>query len=361
MMSKVQPSDPQNGKRRVLIVDDSALVRQVLGLILSRHPMLEVVGTAKDPYEARERIKDLQPDVLTLDVEMPRMDGITFLSKLMKAHPMPVVMLSSLTEKGTAIALDAMALGAVEVIGKPAVDQALGLEAMGAEIAEAVYCASWARILGVRPKAAPTLRPSLASLAARAQAGRSLIAIGSSTGGTEALRQLFTDLPGDLPPIAVVQHMLPGFIGAFAERMDRESEAQVKVAADGEQLRPGSIYLAPSDAHLEVERRGGALCARIQPGERVSRHIPSVDVLFHSVAQACGAHALGIILTGMGEDGARGLLGMRQKGAHTLGQDEASCVVYGMPRSAFLRGAVAEQVPLSAVPRHIMDWCSRLS
>jgi two-component system chemotaxis response regulator CheB len=361
MSSSGHATDPHAGKRRVLIVDDSALVRQILSLILSRHPNLEVVGTAKDPYEARERIKDLQPDVLTLDVEMPRMDGITFLSKLMKAHPMPVVMLSSLTEKGTAIALDAMALGAVEVIGKPAVDQAVGLEAMGAQIAEAVYSASWARILGVRPKATTAVRPTLASLAARAQAGRALIAIGSSTGGTEALRQVFADLPGNLPPIAVVQHMLPGFIGAFAERMDRESEPRIKVAEEGEQLRQGSIYLAPSDAHLVVQRHGGALRASIQPGERVSRHLPSVDILFQSTADACGAHAMGIILTGMGEDGARGLLSMRQKGAHTVGQDEASCVVYGMPRSAFLRGAVVEQAPLSAIPRHIMAWCERLS
>lgn len=361
MTARTHGADPHPGKRRVLIVDDSALVRQVLGMILSRHPMLEVVGTAKDPYEARERIKELQPDVLTLDVEMPRMDGITFLGKLMKAHPMPVVMLSSLTDKGTGIALDAMALGAVEVIGKPAVDQAVGLEAMGAEIAEAVYSASWARILGVRPRPAATVRPSLASLAARAQAGRTLIAMGSSTGGTEALRQVFADLPGDLPPIAVVQHMLPGFIGAFADRLNREAQPQVKVAEDGEQLRQGSIYLAPSDAHLAVDRKGGGLCARLQPGERVSRHIPSVDVLFESVAQACGAHAMGVILTGMGEDGARGLLTMRQKGAHTVGQDEASCVVYGMPRSAFLRGAVVEQASLSTIPRHIVAWYEQLA
>jgi two-component system chemotaxis response regulator CheB len=361
MIPSSHATDPQAGKRRVLIVDDSALVRQVLGMILSRHPMLEVVGTAKDPYEARERIKDLQPDVLTLDVEMPRMDGITFLGKLMKAHPMPVVMLSSLTDKGTAIALDAMALGAVEVIGKPAVDQAVGLEAMGAEIAEAVYSASWARILGVRPKPAATVRPTLASLAARAQASRALIAIGSSTGGTEALRQVFAELPGDLPPIVVVQHMLPGFIGAFADRLDREAEPSIKVAADGEQLRPGTIYLAPSDAHLAVQRKAGGLLAQLQPGERVSRHIPSVDVLFQSVAEACGTHALGIILTGMGEDGARGLLSMRQKGAHTVGQDEASCVVYGMPRSAFLRGAVVEQAALPTIPHHILDWCQRLT
>jgi two-component system chemotaxis response regulator CheB len=361
MIPNGHPSDPHTGKRRVLIVDDSALVRQVLTIILSRHPMLEVVGIAKDPYEARERIKELQPDVLTLDVEMPRMDGITFLGKLMKAHPMPVVMLSSLTDKGTAIALDAMALGAVEVIGKPAVDQAVGLESMGAEIADAVYSASWARILGERPRPTAPVRPTLASLAARAQAGRAFIAVGSSTGGTEALRQVFAELPGNLPPIAVVQHMLPGFIGAFAERLNREAAPEIKVAEDGELLRQGHIYLAPSDAHLAVERQGGGLCARIQPGERVSRHLPSVDVLFQSTAESCGAHALGVILTGMGEDGARGLLSMRQKGAHTLGQDEASCVVYGMPRSAFLRGAVVEQASLAAMASHIVDWCTRLN
>ncbi|WLT30331.1 chemotaxis response regulator protein-glutamate methylesterase [Geothrix sp. PMB-07] len=345
-------------KRRVLVVDDSALVRQVLVSILSRHPLLDVVGTAKDPYDARERIKELDPDVLTLDVEMPRMDGLTFLGKLMKAHPMPAVMLSSLTAKGTATALDALDLGAVDVIGKPAMNQASGLEAMGTEIAETVYAASLARVAGRR---APTPLPhaSLAPLAQRAKAGRALIAIGSSTGGTEALRQIFEAIPENLPPIAVVQHMLPGFTAAFAERLDRSCRARVKVAEDGEALKPGTVYLAPNEAHLTVGRHSVGLVAMLEVGDRVSRHLPSVDVLFQSAAEACGHHALGVILTGMGDDGARGLLQMRQKGARTLGQDEATCVVYGMPRAAFLRGAVEEQAPLHTIAGRLVAWCER--
>ena len=345
-------------KKRVLIVDDSALVRQVLKNILTRHPNLEVVGIAKDPYEARERVRELNPDVLTLDVEMPRMDGITFLSKLMKAHPMPVVMLSSLTAKGTSTALDALDLGAIDVIGKPALDQATGLEAMGTEIAETVYAASLAHVSGRRAPAHDA-STALAPLAQRAKAGRALIAIGSSTGGTEALRQVFEAIPENLPPIVVVQHMLPGFTAAFAERLNRSSRARVKVAQEGETLKPGTVYLAPNDIHLTVARGGAGMVAVLEGQERVSRHLPSVDVLFHSVAEACGSHAMGVILTGMGEDGARGLLQMRQKGARTLGQDEASCVVYGMPRVAYLRGAVEEQAPLGAIPGHLVAWCGR--
>jgi two-component system chemotaxis response regulator CheB len=345
-------------RRRVLIVDDSALVRQVLAAILARHPGLEVVGAARDPYDAREKIKALDPDVLTLDVEMPRMDGLTFLGKLMKGHPMPAVMLSSLTDRGTATALDALALGAVDVIGKPTLDQVAGLEAMGAQIAEAVYAASLAQVRPVPPApvAAPAPPAASEAPAPRPRNGRSLIALGSSTGGTEALRRIFEAIPGDLPPIAVVQHMLPGFMPAFAERLDRTSAAAVKVAEDGEPLRPGAVYLAPSDCHLAVVRRGAGLAAQLRAGERVSRHLPSVDVLFQSVAEACGPHALGAILTGMGEDGARGLLQMRQKGARTLGQDEATCVVYGMPRAAWARGAVEAQVSLPDLPRHLAEW-----
>jgi len=345
-------------KKRVLIVDDSALVRQVLSNILAGHPNLEVVGIAKDPYEARERVRDLNPDVLTLDVEMPRMDGITFLSKLMKAHPMPVVMLSSLTAKGTSTALDALDLGAIDVIGKPTMDQATGLQAMGTEIAETVYAAALAHVSGRRAPAQDAAT-ALAPLAQRARAGRALIAIGSSTGGTEALRQVFEAIPENLPPVVVVQHMLPGFTAAFADRLNRTSRARVKVAQDGEALKPGTVYLAPNDIHLSVARNGGGMVAVLQGTERVSRHLPSVDVLFHSVAEHCGTHAMGVILTGMGEDGARGLLQMRQKGARTIGQDEATCVVYGMPRVAYLRGAVEEQVALADIPGHLVAWCGR--
>ncbi len=345
-------------RKRVLVVDDSALIRQVLSLILARHPGLEVVGTATDPYDAREKIKALHPDVLTLDVEMPRMDGITFLGKLAKAHPMPVVMVSSLTAKGTATALDALAMGAVDVIGKPEMDAVQGLEAMGAEIAETVYAAAQAMIRSRPPAPAPAQNlPSPPRLAA----GRQLIAIGASTGGTEALHEVFRSLPVGLPPIAVVQHMLPGFTEAFAARLDRTCPATIKVAEEGELLKPSTIYLAPSLRHLRVERRPSGLVARLSDAPPVCRHRPSATVLFESVAEACGAKALGIILTGMGDDGAEGLFHLRETGALTLGQDEATCVVYGMPRVAWARGAVTEQRPLSAMPARMFQWCTEPS
>jgi len=344
-------------RKRVLVVDDSALIRQVLSLILSRHPGLEVVGTATDPYDAREKIKALAPDVLTLDVEMPRMDGLTFLAKLRKAHPMPVVMVSSLTAKGTATALDALALGAVDVIGKPEMDPVQGLEAMAAEIAETVYAAAQAH-LQAPAEGAPVVQATTPPRAPRPAAGRQLVAIGSSTGGTEALREIFQALPAGLPPIAVVQHMLPGFTEAFAARLDRICQPTVKVVAQGEPLQRGTIYLAPSARHFQVERRPAGLVARLLDSEPVSRHRPSATVLFDSVASACGRKALGIILTGMGDDGAQGLLRLRQAGALTLGQDAATSVVYGMPRVAWSLGAVAHQAPLGAMPRRIHEWCS---
>ncbi len=340
------------GRKKVLVVDDSPLIRRVLTLVLQRHPGLEVVGTAGDPYEAREQIRALAPDVLTLDVEMPRMDGLTFLGKLRKAHPIPVVMVSSLTAKGTATALDALAMGAVDVIGKPELDPLQGLEAMGSEIAEAVYAAAQASTRTPAPSPAPPAPPPLARIAP----GRQLIAIGASTGGTEALREVFQALPAGLPPIAVVQHMLPGFTEAFAARLDRLCAPKVKVADAGEPLQSGVIYLAPSGRHLRVERRPGGLQARLGDTSPVSRHRPSATVLFESAAEACRGKALGIILTGMGDDGAAGLLRMREAGAATLGQDEATCVVYGMPKVAFLLGAVDRQIPLDALPRHILAW-----
>lgn len=341
-------------RKRVLVVDDSALIRRVMSLILERHPGLEVVGTATDPYDAREKIKALAPDVLTLDVEMPRMDGLTFLGKLQKAHPLPVVMVSSLTAKGTATALDALALGAVDVIGKPEVDPLQGLEAMGPEIAEAVYAAAQAA-LPDRPGPPPAALPP-PQAPVRLVPGRQLIAIGSSTGGTEALREIFQALPAGMPPIAVVQHMLPGFTEAFAARLDRLCALRVKLAEEGESLQTGTIYLAPSGQHLQVERRPPGLVARLLDAPPVSRHRPSANVLFESAAEACRSKALGIILTGMGDDGAEGLLQMREAGAHTLGQDEASSVVYGMPKMAWLRGAVVQQAPLSALARLMLAW-----
>lgn len=355
-------------KRRVLVVDDSALVRQVLTELLNRHPNLEVVGHAADPYEAREQVIALSPDVLTLDVEMPRMDGLTFLGKLMKARPTPVVMVSSLTARGTATAMEALERGAVEVIGKPVSNLVQGLEAQGEAIAETVFAASFAKPRLAPAQSRPLAKDRLSADAVLPPTGRfrkgkgpALVAIGSSTGGTEALREIFEALPEGLPPVLVVQHMLPGFTTAFAERLDRLCTVRVKEAEHGEIPEPGTVYIAPSDTHLAVQAKGVGIALHLVEGPRVSRHLPSVDVLFRSVAQSSGPKALGIILTGMGDDGAAGLLEMRQAGAATLGQDEASCVVYGMPRMAHLKGAVEVQVPLQEMAEGIVRWAESLT
>ncbi len=338
-------------RRRVLVVDDSPALRRVLCGLLSAHPGLEVVGECGDPYEARERIRQLDPDVLTLDVEMPRMDGLTFLRKLMKAHPMPVVMLSSLTAAGTETALEALSIGAVDVVGKPRLSELQTLGPDGQDFAETVFAASFARV-GVRALPAPR-RPQAP---APRNPGRALIAVGASTGGTEALREVFEALPADLPPIAVVQHILPGFVDAFAQRLDRACALRVKVAAHGERAEPGNIYFAPSHVHLAVAGTPTRPTLELVEGDRVSRHLPSVDVLFRSAAMVCGPQACGVILTGMGSDGADGLFRMAQTGAETVGQDEATCVVYGMPKVAFQLGAVRTQLPLNAIPAHLARW-----
>jgi two-component system chemotaxis response regulator CheB len=343
-------------KRRVLIVDDSALVRQVMTRILSLHEGLEVVGTAVDPFDAREKIIALKPDVLTVDIEMPRMDGLTFLTKLMRAHPMPVVVVSSLTAKGTDTAMEALRLGAVEVVGKPGGASGFGLERQGEEIAEAVFEASFARVLRAAPAMEPqSSRPPVAP-ALDPRQGRRLICLGASTGGTEALRQVFEGLSGNLPPIGIVQHILSGFTAAYAQRLDQLGTVRVKEAVDGEWLEPGWAYLAPSDRHFRIQHgRDGRFRASVLPGERIRNHLPSVDALFESAAEA-GRHALGVLLTGMGDDGAQGLLAMRRQGAATLGQDEATSVVYGMPKAAWNLGAVQRQLPLAKVAAEIAAW-----
>lgn len=277
------------------------------------------------------------------------MDGLTFLSKLMKARPTPVVMISSLTAKGTEVALEALQLGAVDVVGKPVLNPTQGLERMGAELAETVYAASLAR---VRPPAPAPPPPPPRPAGAKPGA---CIAIGSSTGGTEALREIFQALPAGLPPIFVVQHMMPGFTGPFAERLDKLCAPTILEARGGELAQPGHIYIAPSDRHMRVHARAGRWTVEVFDGEKVNRHRPSADVLLASVAPA-GAKALGIILTGMGDDGAEGLLAMRQAGAHTFVQDEATCVVFGMPRVAWQKGAAEKQVPLHHIPDTILDW-----
>ncbi|MBO9559080.1 MAG: chemotaxis response regulator protein-glutamate methylesterase [Caulobacter sp.] len=337
-------------KIRVLVVDDSATMRGLITAALTRDPEIEVVGAAGDPFEARGMIKALNPDVVTLDIEMPNMNGIEFLEKIMRLRPMPVVMVSSLTQAGAEMTLRALELGAVDCVGKPTT--ATGTAEALQEVTEKVKAAARA---SVRTKA------DAAPAAARRQnylPSGDIVAIGSSTGGVEALLTILSQFPETCPPTVITQHMPATFTASFAARLDRASGAKVQEAADGALLEPGKVYVAPGGAtHLEVVRSAGLRC-RLVTGDPVSGHRPSVDVLFNSVAQAVGDKAVGAILTGMGRDGAQGLLAMRKAGAKTVGQDEASCVVYGMPRTAFELGAVEKQVALSSMGQTILDLAS---
>ncbi|CAA7625224.1 chemotaxis response regulator protein-glutamate methylesterase [Magnetospirillum sp. UT-4] len=345
----------QGSKIRVIVVDDSALMRQMLTTILSSDPGIEVVGTAPDPLVAREKIKALNPDVLTLDVEMPRMDGLAFLEKLMTLRPMPVVMVSSLTERGAEVTMKALELGAVDVFCKPSDIAEGGLMAHGRELIDKVKSAALARVrpLGDRPaSAAPRL-----SVTTIYKSTDRLVAIGSSTGGVEALRDIILALPADSPPIVVTQHIPPKFSASFAQRLDGLAAVRVKEAAEGERLVAGHVFIAPGDRHLAVRRSGAQLITHVYDGPLVTGHKPSVNVLFHSVAEACGAKAVGVILTGMGRDGAEGLLAMRQAGAATIGEDEGSCVVYGMPKAAYELGAVERELPLSRIADEVLRLC----
>ncbi len=337
---------------RVLVVDDSATMRGLITAALRRDQEIEVVGTAGDPIEARAAIKALNPDVLTLDIEMPNMNGLEFLEKIMRLRPMPVVMLSTLTLSGADATLQALELGAFDCVAKPA--NIASTPEVFDELIQKIKSASRS---SVRPRMTPS-----APTARRAgyRANGSLVAIGSSTGGVEALLSIIGRFPEGCPPTVITQHMPATFTKSFAARLDRACGARVEEAYDGAPLEPGHIYVAPGgSAHLEVVRAGGLRC-RLREGEPVSGHRPSVDVLFKSVADAAGAAALGVILTGMGRDGAQGLLAMRGVGARTLGQDEATCVVYGMPRAAFELGAVERQLPLPTLGEAILDQCSTL-
>ena len=335
---------------RVLVVDDSATMRGLITAALNRDPDIEVVGAAGDPFEARGMIKTLNPDVVTLDIEMPNMNGIEFLEKIMRLRPMPVVMVSSLTQAGAEMTLRALELGAVDCVGKPT--NATGTAEALAEVADKVKAAARA---SVRTKA--DAAPATARRLNYVPSG-DIVAIGSSTGGVEALLTILSQFPETGPPTVITQHMPATFTASFAARLDRASGARVQEAVDGALLEPGKVYVAPGGAtHLEVVRSGGLRCRLVQ-GDPVSGHRPSVDVLFNSVAQAVGDKAVGAILTGMGRDGAQGLLAMRKAGARTIGQDEQSCVVYGMPRTAFELGAVEKQVPLSSMGQTILDLAS---
>ena len=356
---------------RVILVDDSAIVRQVLQAQLSRQPGIEVVATAADPFAAREKILQLKPDCVVLDIEMPRMDGLTFLKKLMKFHPVPTIICSSITPKGCTLALECLEAGAFEVVSKPGGNFSVG--DVATRLAELIRAATHAPKQAIAPAAAtvPALtavnaltpaKPKVLPTAFRPGLSDRLIAIGTSTGGTEALREVLAALPIDVPPIVMVQHMPEGFTKAFADRLDRLCKVAVKEAEDGDALLPGRALLAPGNRHMRLVRDGAGAASkwivRVADGPRVLRHKPSVEVLFESCAQYAGKNAMGIIMTGMGNDGATGLLSMRKAGALTVGQDEPSCVVYGMPREAALCGAVQVVSPLDKIAKHIVDFTS---
>jgi two-component system chemotaxis response regulator CheB len=342
---------------KVLIVDDSALIREVLSRTLGRDGDIQVVGTAEDPIDARSKIKLLNPDVVTLDIEMPNMNGLAFLDKLMRLHPIPVVMVSTLTTKGASETLLALELGAVDFVAKPSADLSGGIEAFGANLREKVRAAAHSDVRGHAAAGKPAAPGPLKTAAGPAGA---LIAIGASTGGVEAIRVVLANMPVDCPPIVIAQHMPPGFTGRFAARLDELSDVHVIEAEDRMPLERGHAYVAPGDFHLRVERSSGQLKCRLSQDELTSGHRPSVDVLFESVAKSVGSMAVGAILTGMGRDGARGLKMMRDAGAYTIGQSASSALVYGMPRVAFEEGAVVEQAPVEAIALKLATALNRL-
>jgi two-component system chemotaxis response regulator CheB len=358
-------------KIRVLTVDDSALMRQVLTSLLSKDPGIEVVGTASDPYIAREKIKALHPDVLTLDVEMPKMDGLTFLEKLMRGHPMPVVMVSSLTEVGCQTTLRALELGAVDFITKPKIDLREGMEEVANDLIAKVKAAAAANVKGTG-SAKRCLPPSPLLEGGQAPAQRrepaptamikttdTIIAIGASAGGTEAVKDVLMALPPNAPPIVITQHMPEHFTRSWADRMNSLTRLSVKEAKDGDSVLPGHALVAPGNYHMTLVRSGARYSVRISQGEPVNRHRPSVDVMFDSIAQYAGINTVGVILTGMGGDGAKGMLKMKQAGAYTIAQDEASCVVFGMPREAIKLGGVDKVLPLTEIAAAIVAHVSK--
>jgi len=336
---------------RVLIVDDSATARAVLTEILQSDPSIEVIATASDAYVARDKIVELRPDVVCLDVEMPRMDGITFLKRLMHFMPMPVIMVSSLTQAGAKTTLDALEAGAVDFVPKPHSHIYDGKDEMREELITKVKIASKVKVVRRVMQ-----HPQEANTTSLAETTNKIVAIGASTGGTEALKDVLMGLPRNAPGTIIVQHMPANFTGPFAERLNTMCAMEVREARNGDSIIPGLVLIAPGDYHMVVRRSGARYYVEIGSGDKVSGHRPSADVLLNSVAKIAGANAIGVILTGMGGDGARGLLAMRNAGARTIGQDEASCIVYGMPKVAYELGAVEKQLPLHKIANGIIDF-----
>jgi two-component system, chemotaxis family, protein-glutamate methylesterase/glutaminase len=349
-----------SGKTRVIVVDDSALVRGLLSEIINRQPDMQCVGAASDPLVAREMIRSLDPDVITLDIEMPRMDGLDFLARLMRLRPMPVIMVSTLTERGAEATLRALELGAVEFVAKPKIGVADGLRQLGHDITDKIRTAAKARVTRHTGPTATAPGPTAARPAAPGAIGRlsteKIVFIGASTGGTEATREVLVNLPPDSPAVMITQHMPPGFTKSYAGRLNTLARIRVAEAVDGERVLPGHAYIAPGGLHLSVERSGANYIARVREGEPVNRHRPSVEVLFDSAARVVGRNALGVMLTGMGADGARAMRSMRDAGSWNLVQDEASCVVFGMPREAIAHGAANEVLPLKQIAPRLVEW-----
>jgi two-component system, chemotaxis family, protein-glutamate methylesterase/glutaminase len=346
-------------KIKVLVVDDSAVVRKIISEELSKETDIEVVGTAPDPFVARDKIVHLKPDVITLDVEMPRMDGLTFLKKLMRYYPLPVIIVSSLTPRASSLAMEALENGAVEVLCKPG--NAHSVSDMGVELKEKIRAAARTNLTRLATRSASS-RPSLQNISASpSSATQRLIAIGASTGGTEALKEVLMGMPPNSPGILIVQHMPAHFTKTFAERLNQLCQIEVQEAKDGDPVLQGHALVAPGNFHMLLRRSGTKYYVTVKDGPRVHHQRPAVDVLFNSVAQYAGTNALGVLLTGMGADGARGLLQMKEAGAKTIAQDEQTCVVFGMPKEAIKLGAADKVVPLELISREIIHMTNSLS
>lgn len=340
-------------KTKVLVIDDSALMRQLLTDILNADSSIEVVGTASDPYLAWDKIKQVSPDVLTLDVEMPRMDGLTFLERVMTHRPMPVVMCSSLTEKSCDTTFRALELGAVDFVTKPKLDMTSGTIALADELLVKVKAASRSKV--IPRKNQPQVKRQSEG---RFRQTHKIIAIGASTGGCEALGTVLSGLPADAPGVVAVIHMPEGFTKSYSARLDRMCAVRVSEAKDGDRIVPGHVLIAPGNFHTHVVRSGAISTVQVRSGDPVNRHRPSVDILFDSCARELGVNAVGAILTGMGDDGAKGLLAMRRAGAHTVAQDEATCVVFGMPREAIAKGAAELVMPIDKISHQLLQYAT---